>query len=204
MNYALINAGRSGNNIFVNKIFALHSDLKFVTDKSSTFQEIIDYTFRGACRGGHFKLVKLLYSKCEGLWKWKTYFASKIYILNGNLGFTKACRGNHLSIINWLIEKGANDWQGAFNSACRGGHLDLAQNLKRQHSLIEINKGFGCACRSGNMALILWMMDEANIDFNYGLMGAARGGHDTLIDFLLEKGAMITLMLLKKHVQKVI
>ena len=39
----------------------------------------------------------------------------------------EACQGNHRPIINFLIEKGANQWQNGLRGACLGGHFDLIQ-----------------------------------------------------------------------------
>ena len=71
-----------------------------------------------------------------------------------------ACLGQ-LDMINFLIEKGANDWNFGMYGAAKGGRLDLVESF--------IQKGAD-----------YWEM---------GLCGAAEGGHLDLVDLFIEKGA---------------
>lgn len=56
-----------------------------------------------ACVGGNLKIVKFMISKIEA----QTLLASKSY----NLAFHLACDHQHINIVQFLISKGANDWQ---------------------------------------------------------------------------------------------
>lgn len=194
--HGIFGAGRSGDDTLFNKIMVLclnrFKSLEIFTICQDMFYGIIALGFEGACRGGHLKLCKELYIKGDNKWNWNN--ASKnipIFTVGGNNGFIRACRGNHLEIINFLLSKGANDGQGGINAACKGGHLDLTKYLRKifPFPLCSLKPAFPFACRSGNMTLVLWIMHKTRVNVNFGLRGAVMGGHETLIDFLLEKGA---------------
>ncbi len=69
--------------------------------------------------------------------------------------------GAHLEIINWLIEKGANDW----------------------------NKGLINACRSGNIDIAYLMIENGADDWDEGLIYACAGKYLSMINLMIEKGA---------------
>jgi len=68
---------------------------------------------RGACRGGHLDLAKLMIEKG----------ASDCF----NLALEDACLGGHREIVDFLIEKGARNWNWGIILACQSKHQDLVK-----------------------------------------------------------------------------
>jgi ankyrin repeat protein len=46
-----------------------------------------------------------------------------------NSALCGACLNGHIDMVNYLVENGANDFEGAFEDACYGGHLDMVEYI---------------------------------------------------------------------------
>ena len=84
------------------------------------------------------------------------YFNNINNISKWNYGLVKACHG-----ANYMIEKGANNWNRGLYGTCQGGKRELAE----------------------------LMIEKGADDWNRGLDGACLGGHIDLANYMIEKGA---------------
>ncbi len=132
-----------------------------------------DDGLRGACRGGHMDIVKLMIEKGATDW---------------NNGLYYACREGHVNIIKLMIERGATDWNHGLRGACRGRHMDLVQ-LMIEKGATDWNWGLCGACEGGHMDIVKLMIEKGATDWNWGLRDACRGGHADIAKLMIEKGA---------------
>lgn len=88
---------------------------------------------KGACRGGHMDIVRLLIE--EGAYHW-------------NKGLLIAC--GHLDIVKLMIEKGATDLNGGLKETYFGCHIDVIKFLLEKGAN-NWNCGLLNACRCGNV-----------------------------------------------------
>lgn len=107
------------------------------------------------------RMCSLLYFSCKGgnldiihLWI--------EHEVDLNIGLQGACNGGHRDIIEYMIQKGANDFNcGLLYGTCSGGHLDIAE----------------------------YMIELGASEFDYGLEGACESGHLDLAEYMIQKGA---------------
>ena len=85
-------------------------------------------------------------------------FINKNYIRYGLLG---AATGGHLDIVKLMLEKGANDYNGAFRGAVQYGHIDVVK----------------------------LMLEKGANNYKYAISRAAEGGYIDIVKLMLEKGA---------------
>ena len=67
--------------------------------------------FDAAIKSGNIKMVKLIMSQREN------------FIRDLNNGLKTACQCGHMNIVNFMIEKGANNWNWALIGGSRCGHI---------------------------------------------------------------------------------
>lgn len=70
---------------------------------------------QGACYGGSLELVKLVFENTNFL---KCHFDN---------GMACACFSGHFHIIQYMIEKGANNWNFGLKYACKGKNFEIAK-----------------------------------------------------------------------------
>jgi hypothetical protein len=83
------------------------------------------------------------------------------YHNNPNGGLAKACRGGHRDLVDFMIQKGATDWNWGLKGACQGGNRDLVD----------------------------LMIEKGATHWDRALREACLGGHPDLADFMIQKGA---------------
>lgn len=165
--------------------------------RTSNIQKI----FRGACRGGHIDIIKMvlrcgaydmpfgLMMACRGGHLHVIEFMiNKSSILSFDFGLAYACRDGNVAIAELMIAHGANDFDAGLRNACRGGHLDLI-NLMIGHGSEAWNGALAYACRGGQLEIAKLMISKGASVFNWGLASACRGGHLALVDLMEAYGA---------------
>jgi ankyrin repeat protein len=99
-----------------------------------------------------------------------------------------ACRGGYIELVQFMIERGANDWNYGLWNACYGDHIEIVW-LMIEKGAYDWNYGLLGACQSGHIELVQLMIEKGADDWNGGLMNACFGGHVELIRLMIEKGA---------------
>ena len=122
--------------------------------------------------------------KCLENGDYHTYVRSKFNYIN----LERACRGGCLQIAQFMIKKGATDYDNGLRGACSGGHLQLAQFMIDKGAK-DYDHGLYEACRGGHLHLAQFMIDKGTTNYDYGLCGACFGGHIQLAQFMIDKGA---------------
>jgi ankyrin repeat protein len=105
-----------------------------------------------------------------------------------NRALAKAAQGGHLPLVELFIDKGANDWNWALACAARGGHLPVAQ-LLIECGANDWNWALACAARGGYLPLVQFFIGKGANNWNRALVFAASGGHLPLAQFFIDKGA---------------
>ena len=76
-----------------------------------------------------------------------------------NLGLRCACIGGHLHLVNFMIEKGATDWNGGLLYACCYSNLHLVK-LMIEKGATDWNEGLFVACCYGNLNIVKLMIEK--------------------------------------------
>jgi len=90
-----------------------------------------DMMFKNACGAGYKKVIKLMMDRGEQAFNIRTtyddYPERDKYknTLPINDGFENACLKGHLDIVEWMIKKGADNWNGGLFGACQGGYMEI-------------------------------------------------------------------------------
>jgi hypothetical protein len=136
---------------------------------------------------------------------------------NFNQGLFHACTKGHLNIVNLMEEWGADNWDFAlsyaaennqehlfqhifqnktcrlsnysFYDVCVNNNANLISLLRPQLRLPGLNSGLRGACEGGHQELVLWLINEGAVGWNQGLQGACSSGNQGLVDMMIEKGA---------------
>ena len=153
---------------------------KYTTDKNEKFLH--------QCKEGNMDIIKYMRHKGDNVL---------------NIGLSDACEGKlrlpgnashplggHMEIVQFLISKGANDWNNGLYYSCRGGHMDMVQ-LMIEKGADEWNVGFDGACEGGHMNIVQFMIEKGADEWNWGLRYACYGGHMDIIHLMIKKGANI-------------
>ncbi len=138
----------------------------------------IDQEFIPACEKGNIHLVELM-----------IHFIPIIYL---NSGMYYACLGGHINVIKFLIDKGADNFQGGMNHACLEGHKEIVEFMISKGAN-DWNTGLDFASCGGHIDMVKFMISKGATTFNEGLYQACCGyiKNKEIILFLIEKGANI-------------
>jgi hypothetical protein len=155
----------------------------------------INSGLRGACEGGHMRLVKFMITCGANDWGY---------------GLISACRGINREIANEIVllmlEKGHNKnhifnifskgidtnyLKVAFSEACQYGNLEIIKTLTdlTEFDVKDFNAGLYKACVGGHKNLVDLMISNGANDWNIGLYGACIGGHVILAELMISNGA---------------
>jgi hypothetical protein len=81
-----------------------------------------------------------------------------------NVGLYQSCRGGHRKVAEFMISKGAHDWDAGLRGACKGGHHELA-TLMISKGANEFNRGLRAARKCGHRELAVLMIANGANDF---------------------------------------
>lgn len=134
----------------------------------------IDHGFAYACRYGQLPMVHFLIQKGADC-------------LNGyvNAGLVNACLGHHMDIVQFMLSKGATNYDKALWAASKGGFMDLAE-LMLDKGATKVNEAFSAACRSGHAAIARLLLTKGAACIASTLTHACTNGHTEIVRLLLE------------------
>jgi ankyrin repeat protein len=125
------------------------------------------------CKSGDLKKVERVIAKCN---PYDYYY-----------GLQAACLYGHKAIIDFLISKGADDWNAGLHSACMGGHKDIIEFLINKGAN-NLNRGLSAACFGGHKDTVELMIEKGANDLDSGLSAACEGGHRDIVELIISKG----------------
>lgn len=137
------------DNNFIMNIAAQYGHLPIVYKMWEKGVTTYEYSAICAAIGGHLHILELLLSKTIG--------TVELY----NRILRAAARSGHLNVVNYVLNRGANDYNDAMFNASWGGHINL----------IDI------------------MLSVGATDYNSSMAGAAASGHIDIVDKMLQLGA---------------
>ena len=107
---------------------------------------------------------------------------------NWNAGLRCACKSGLFYLVKiYVLEHGANDWNGGFISACIGGHIDVAEYMISKGA-DNLCLGAYMACRNGHLPVLKYLIN-AGCNLDSCLYHACQGGHTEIVTYLTEIGA---------------
>lgn len=145
------------------------------------------------------KLRLLFYNRFNlEQWSFKlNRWSKKISKANLKKGFKQAIYQRDRELVDLFISKqgSAINWNDALLIAAKAGHRDLVELFISRGAHCWSSRLLEAAAQSNTNAivrreLIDYFIEQGyNINWDYGLRGAARGGYRDLIDFFISKGA---------------
>jgi hypothetical protein len=105
-----------------------------------------------------------------------------------NNGLRNAARYGHIQIAKFLVDRGADDFDGSLAKAIKGRHTKIMHFLI-QKGAEDWDVAMCAAARIGSKDLVDFFIEKGASDWTYGMKYAAKGGHKDIIDFFITKGA---------------
>jgi ankyrin repeat protein len=107
---------------------------------------------------------------------------------NDNFYMIYAAQNGHKNIVDYLIERGADNWNGGMAGAIKGNHRDLV-NFFIKNGANNWNKGVYVSAMMANTDLLTFFMRKGGTSKAAALDGSAYGGQLELVKIFFEKGA---------------
>lgn len=147
-----------------------------------------DDVFGGACMAGHLDIAR---------------FATDKGLKDPSEGMYYACEHKYLKIVEMATSKNLNyDASYVFEGACTGGDLKIAkiivEKLKEEEEEVGLceegdedymSDDFRVACKANFTDVIDYLMEIGVCNWDSGLGGACEGGHLSLMEKMIDKGA---------------
>lgn len=105
-----------------------------------------------------------------------------------NCGLARSCNAGHLPIVEFLISKGANDWNWGLENACENGNLAIVE-LMIAKGADNWSAGWEHACYYGHIQIIELLRKKGMNSWNFGLSQACMAGNRELVNLMISKGA---------------
>lgn len=178
----------------------LNLDLKFPFGSYNTISQFYDSGLRGACKGGHLNIVKMLIElgatnymlamegACEGGHMEIINYIMNIWDVDLNHGLQGACLGGHDAVIKMMISLGANNYSGGLAYACIGGHIAVVKMMIDLGGLC----GLGFACEGGNIEIVKMIIELNKTkgytynNYNWELESAYNSGNVEIIKLIID------------------
>lgn len=119
----------------------------------------------------------------------------EIFATNIDRCMNIACKHGCVKIVEYLIEKGASDWNSYARNTCRfyDNYRD-EDNIKILKILIkngatDFDLYLFYACLSGQLDLIKVLVEKGSTDWNRGLIGACMAGYADVASMMIKYGA---------------
>lgn len=146
----------------------------------------VDRGLKYICKHTTLDIIKFLIEECK---------VSDKYL---NEGLFLSCGIGNLDIAKYLVEHGANDFNGGMHDACRCGHLEMVKYMI-ECGAVDFNVGFRKACWYNQPHILkylveVYMTTSTNVleqikDFNAGFIGACYSGNLDMVKYLVKLGA---------------
>ena len=101
---------------------------------------------------------------------------------------SSAAKGGSLDIVKLMIEKGAKDFNSAINYAAEGGHLKIVE-LMLEKGAYNLSFAIDYAAKGGHLDIVKLLIENGSLSFNYPMISAAQNGHLEIVKLMIEKGA---------------
>ena len=152
----------------------------------------IDYKdlLYAACCGGNREIIKYIIHQIDS----KKESKHQLY---WNQGLKGACEYGNLSCIQYMIYRGANDWERALELSLLKGHHENAEMMIMKLSVLprKWNFLFFLATKGGNIRSIQFILLFARshapnyeINWNRGLQGCCLNGNVKTIQYIIDQG----------------
>lgn len=147
----------------------------------------------GAGLGGHLEIIKK---------------AMEESLQHTHFAVTGAARGGHKFILEYLSEY--TDWSVCHEEVWKTGNIDMIKYVRNKRLDLRVN--LCCACASGKYEIVHWatqcapylyncnygayktgnneiikLVQQLEVNYHHGLLGAVSGGHMELVEKLVEK-----------------
>ena len=127
--------------------------------------------FVSACKSGSFEIVRMIYSRIPD--NFYTY---------ANQGL----RSTNKDIVNFAIEHGADNWEGALLFACSTGDPEYAK-LALKNGAVGVNGGLQNASCEGCRELVDLMLEHGATHINLAIYNARMSGYDAIAEYLIAR-----------------
>jgi serine/threonine protein kinase len=164
-------------------------DIPYITRTLERCVEMSNQVFAYACQHNDMYLLEVAT---------RTGFATDVVnatqqqtlsrIYNLNLGLYAACKGGQFSMIEYLVQKGANNWDLGMIAGGEYGRMDIVQ-LMIKYGAKDWNRGLSSACTGGNIEIVKLMIERGADNWKGGMLSACIGGHTQVVELMLQKGA---------------
>jgi|GEM_PF-4410932 len=111
---------------------------------------------------------------------------------NFNSAMADAAYGGHTDIVKLMIAKGADNFNWTMAYAAEGGHIDIVK-LMIENGADNFNDIMQRAARGGHIDIVKLMIENGADDFVIVMLWAAYGGHTDIVKLMIENGADIDL-----------
>lgn len=164
------------------------------------------YAMWKACAGGNLELVKMMHEKIVKREKRKQKNSKYLYHLNKGLEF--ASKSGNLHIMKFLIENGADMFNGALLTVCcfwnnysKEESINRLEIVKYLFSLnrtgLDLNQAMVNVCASGDIEILKFLIEkdatkvERGLSMEHGLFSACRAfpnrkEHFEIVKYLVE------------------
>lgn len=126
---------------------------------------------------------------CEtGNWELIDYMIETYNINPQESGLYGACKGNHQDVIDFLLEKGNEEWEEGFEGCCRSGNIPMLKFFIEKINIREVHleDGLYLGAESDQMDVANLMIEMGARDFMAAFRVACEYGHRKMGEFLLE------------------
>lgn len=159
--------------------------------------------FISACSRGDLKAVQEIMLNLHSINQSSIFEGSRLAARNGHIPIIEAllhvidslddllhdaCLKNQLRLVDWLILKGANNFNIGLRGATGGGHIEMAKYMVSKGAMDYVS-ALNRACFHGDMPIIQFLIDKGANNWNSGLVGAAVNNQIDVMKLMISKGA---------------
>lgn len=173
-----VEAGMGGNIEIINLLnnLVLEVSIEVSIDISIEVRAKCDQDYiYGACIAGNLEIIKLMFGR-----------VSNEYI--NTVCMNTVCRYGYMEIIQFLIEKGATNFDNYILQACEYNKMEVVEFLIEKGAS-NFNEYLYYVCLNGWTGLAKMLVIKGATDWNRGLSGACKGRHVDIAKLMIDLGA---------------
>jgi hypothetical protein len=150
-----------------------------------------------ACCGGNKEIIKWVIHQTPETPEKEKDLKNRQY---WNRGLEGACKNGNLSCVQYMIHRGANDWQCALTGSLTKGHYEITEMIleklkpQRRSLRFDLNFLFYLSSKGGNINSILLIINfiynsrpNYPINWNKGLKGCCGSGNIKSIQLIIDQ-----------------